>query len=207
MKVIIVFSGMCLVLLLSGCVSGAIVGSGKRHDYLSKDSTTMELVEKRLGTPTWSRYYPNQVKIRNSDEYRAYIKDSDGDTPFIWGTEETAEERFISYCAVYTRTGPYEEALRGQGYGMVGGMTLGVGDVICLPFAISERIELSNNIFSLTMWFDENHQYVGVFEGDINDVNSDFYSGKSPEDTVTHVERDSLKPVKQTEEEKFWLNQ
>lgn len=196
---------LSFVLLFSGCVSAAIVGSGKQHEYLRKDSTTMERVEARLGTPAWSRYYPNQVRIRESDEYLEYAKKSGGHGPFIWGTEEMAEDRWVSYCAVYTRTGPYEEVLRGQGYGMVGGMTLGVGDIVCLPFAITERIELSKNNFSLTMWFDENRQYVAVFEGDINNVASDFYSGDPPAEAQPNSIEDSQSPPIQSEVDSFWV--
>lgn len=55
---------------------------------------------------------------------------------------------------------------------MVGGMTLGVGDVLLLPIAIGERSLLSKQKFSLTFWYNQDRKVQGFYRGDIRDPTS-----------------------------------
>jgi len=62
---------------------------------------------------------------------------------------------------------------------MIGAMTLGIGDIICLPSAITQRYEMSEKYYSITFWYDENGCFVGKYEGDIREHDySSWYNGR-----------------------------
>lgn len=171
----------CLALVMasvviSGC-SSIIISTGKPFEYLQSHSTTMQRVEKRLGTPSWSTNYPAPLRIRDTPEFVSNSASQKYHRPFVWGVNDSAEKKIVKYCAVYTRRGPYWEDLRGQAYGMAAGMTLGISEICYLPLSIVERMELSQRYFSLTFWYDQDRRYVGSYEGDINNPKSDWFSG------------------------------
>ena len=149
-------------------MSAAIVGSGKQYEKLLRKSATLEEIEAELGTSTWKRAYTPSLPIRQTPEYLTLAKRMAPSEPFVWGTTNTADAEFTALCAIFTRKGPYTDIERGQVYGMISGMTLFVGDIICLPFAIKERLQMNQEYYSLTFWFDDNNRYVGYYYGDIN---------------------------------------
>ena len=52
---------------------------------------------------------------------------------------------------------------------MIGTLTFGVGDVLFLPYAVKERIEMSNCLYSLTFWYDDHGRFVGYYDGSLLD--------------------------------------
>lgn len=160
---------------LTGCVSATIVGSGKRYEHLLKKKTTMHDVRESLGDPEWSRQYVPSIPISETEEYKSYLNNTKNHyPPFIWGEKEQANHGDTALCEVYTRKGPYEDVLRGQGHGMVGAMTLGVGDVLLIPSAINEKGEMNKKYYSLTFWYDTSGHYVGYYYGDIRSAHRQF---------------------------------
>lgn len=164
--------------LFSGCVSATIVGYGKRYESLLEPSTSVDDVRNELGDASWSKEYHPALAICNTPEFIEHAKNITPFDPFIWDGNEVSKERLASYCEVYTREGPFYNMERGQAYGMIGALTLGLGDILLLPSAIIKRYELSNKKFSLTFWYDENKKFIGYFQGDINSQNDDRFPTK-----------------------------
>ena len=58
---------------------------------------------------------------------------------------------------------------RGQGYGMVSGMTLGIGDVVILPTGIQNRTAMSKQKSSITFWYGQDKKVQDCYTGDVLD--------------------------------------
>lgn len=155
----------------SGCISGTIVGAGKRYEHLEAADTSAEQVRRELGSPSYRRFYGHPTPLNSTPEYKSFVK-STGASPFVWGNGAFQKAPPVVSCEVYTRRGPFADMSRGQAYGMVGGMTLGVGDVLLLPIAIGERSLLSKQKFSLTFWYNQDRKVQGFYRGDIRDPTS-----------------------------------
>jgi hypothetical protein len=155
---------------VAGCVSGTIVGNGKSYEHLLNKRKTIDAVRKSLGDPVWATSYPVPTPIEDTPEYALYVKKHERNSkPFIWNGDDSRKEDKASFCEIYKRKGPYADMSRGQGYAMVGGMTLGIGDVVSLPSAIKERSEMNKKEYSLTFWYDQQRRFVGYYYGDIRD--------------------------------------
>ena len=153
----------------SGCISGAILAGGTRHSYLNQPKTTVERVRKSLGEPCWSAVYSPMLEIRSTPEYQACAA-SQGQPPFIWGVEDTAERELTARCEVYRVKGPLADVLRAEHYGMALGCTFLLAEVLdpfLIPQAIRWRRERANDDSYLTYWFDEDDHYVACFRDDI----------------------------------------
>lgn len=151
-----------LTFLMCGCMSATIVGTGKRYEGLTSHSTTVDQVRKSLGKPSWSQVYAPPIPINTSSD----------------------QGPKAALCEVYTRRGPYAEPIRGEAYAMIGALTLGIGDIISIPFAIRDRTELNKRNYSLTFWFDDSGFVVSCFRGDftIQPPAEDIW-GKEPQAT------------------------
>ena len=162
---------------LSGCMSAVIVSVGKPQEYLQSRSTTPARAQWHLGAPAYSQRYSPPVQIRNTPEFR--YNAAHGGFPFAWGIHECADGAVTALCEVYTRRGPYVDMLRGEVYGLIAGLTFGIGDIVCLPYAIRERWQLSRRYFSITFWYDEQGRYIACSEGDITNPASNFELGEA----------------------------
>lgn len=173
-----------LALVLSGCVSSAIIQSGKSHTHLYKPKVTMAKVHRSIGEPVYSKHYDQPTPIEETDEYKAF--ETAHKDIFIWGGDkrETDIEMkgfpktktvIASYCEVFVNHGPFEELIRGEVYGMAAGLTLGLSEFYFVPVAIKERWELSKLDFYKTFWFDETKKFLAVFNGDIRDLKKKYY--------------------------------
>jgi len=174
----ILFIPFILLPFLGGCISATIASSGKRYKYLVKPKTSIEKTRKKLGDPIWKKTYPESVPINKTPEYMNNTNESDSHKPFIWGGKEMGEEKAASYCEVYTKKGPFYELERGQMYGMISGLTLGIGDILFIPHAIKHRRALSRLYYSVTFWFDENKKFVAMYNGDIRIPNYPHHEGQ-----------------------------
>ena len=67
---------------------------------------------------------------------------------------------------------------------MIVGMTLGIGEIICLPMAICERYEMSKRYYSLTFWYDANGIFTGYYEGDIRDMDDSWLNWSNGRETM-----------------------
>lgn len=168
--------GTLLCCFLFGCVSGTIVGTGKPHRHLYKSKITKKDVHRSFGKPIFSQTYDQPTPIIQTPEIQQLERM--GKHVSVWGgnkNERAIEEKNlpktieipVSSYDVFERKGPFADMIRGEAYGMISGLTLGVGDVIGIPFAIKERAALSKNKFHKTIWFDESNHFVAVFNGDI----------------------------------------
>lgn len=169
-------TGILLCCFLFGCVSAAIVGTGKPHTHLYKSKITKEAVHRSFGKPIYSQTFDQPTPIIQTPEIQRLEKM--GKHVYVWGGDKheraieegnlpKTEETPVSSYEVFERTGPFADMIRGEAYGMVSGLTLGLGEVINIPMAIKERIALSKNKFHKTIWFDETNHFVAVFDGDI----------------------------------------
>ena len=158
-----------------------IVQSGKKHEHLLKNSTTKIIVRNDLGTPIWSRKYNPEISIDNSEEFLLY-KHNKNMRPFIhgvlddsWGKKSDAIKKKVTHVEVYAHKGPLYNMERGQGYGMIHGMTFGIGGIFLLPMAIKKHYEMARETNYLTFWFDKNGHYVAVFTGNIKSQIENYY--------------------------------
>lgn len=165
-------ASLCVICLtLCGCMSAVVVSSGKRYEHLAKPSTSVTKVRKSLGNPLWRESYFPPIPINKTGVFLAYTVTNAPFEPFVWDGMDVGETKtnVAVLCEIYTRQGPYADMERGQAYGMIGAMTLGVGDVLCLPFAIYQRHQMGKRYYSLTFWYNEKGTFVGLYEGDIRD--------------------------------------
>ena len=153
----------------TGCLSAMIVGSGKMYSHLISSDTTVNDVRSSLGMPAWSEVYDPPLPIDKTPQYLERASYMDPWSPFVWDGHEEGSDNLAARCEIYTREGPYADMERGQAYGMIGALTFGVGDVLFLPYAVKERIEMSNCLYSLTFWYDEDGRFVGYYEGSLLD--------------------------------------
>ena len=77
-------------LLIVGCVSGTIVGSGESYEHLVSKKKTIEDVRRSLGEPAWATSYPEPTPIEATREYALYVKKNEHNSkPFIWNGDDS----------------------------------------------------------------------------------------------------------------------
>jgi hypothetical protein len=159
-----------VVLATTGMIPSWVAASGKKYSHLVNRSTTVDVVRAELGVPAWKGLYQPEVEIRRTAEYVAY-KEQNGLEPYVRGpcagSGEFGADCRTASVEVYEIKGRLHDLARGQGYGMVHGMTFGIAGVFFLPSAIMDRIESADRTSYLTFWYDSNKKVVGVFEGNL----------------------------------------
>lgn len=157
--------------VFTGCISGMIAGSGKSYRHLEDTKVGVEEVRKELGAPVYSRAYRPSKRIMDTPEYRARAAEYKGYPPVVISRgagdgSSYGEERVVSSCEVYRPKGWYSEEDT-QAYGMIGGMTLGVGDVAMIPTVLANKASSMKEGIAVTFWYDANGRYVATYKGDI----------------------------------------
>jgi hypothetical protein len=158
-------------ILLSGCISATIAGSGKSLSHLEDPKVSVGQVRQELGGSIYSRTYRPASRIKDTPEYRARDAEYPDSSPVIFAEDPSSrfsygEDRVVSLCEVYQAKGWYAERDT-QAYGMLGAMTLGVGDIAMIPSTLERKNHFMKNGFPVTFWYDKNGMYVATYHGDI----------------------------------------
>lgn len=156
------------------------MSSGKSYKHLARSSSTVEKVHKHLGKLVWRSSYNPSILIRQTAEFQEYK--NLGRAPYISGKScggggRTDENEQTALCEVYRSRGPFAGADLGQAEGMVGALTLGIGDVLMIPSAIKKRRKMGEEYYFITFWYDQHGNYVAHFRGDIRDGSSSRWGG------------------------------
>ena len=164
--------GSICVLSMSGCVSALIAGSGKSYSHLEDPKVKVAQVRKELGDPIFSRRYHPPKRINETDIYRDRAAEYPGFRPVVIAENPGSgfsygEKYFTALCEVYNPHGWYAES-ETQAYGMVGAMTLGIGDVAMVPGVLSRKGRSVREGVLVTFWYDAKGNYVATYDGDIS---------------------------------------
>jgi len=162
------------VLTTTGCVSGIIAGSGKSYSHLEDPKVKVTQVRKELGDPIFSRSYRPPKRISETEIYRDRAAEYP-DFPPVVITENRSprlsyremRNQYTALCEVYNPHGWYAER-ETQAYGMVGAMTLGIGDVAMMPGVLARKGRSMQDGVFVTFWYDSNGNYVATYSGDIS---------------------------------------
>ncbi len=147
-----------------------LVTSGKKYRNLLKKKTTKTLVQKQLGIPFWRVEYKTPIPIVNTDEYKGAKQRNGGYDPSVWGINDNRDnvgQIVVGSCEIYRNIGPYSEINRGDAYGMIVALTLGMGGPIALWMAIPDWLQLQKKEVFLTFWFDKDNKIVAYHNGNI----------------------------------------
>jgi len=160
---------------LSGCITETIARSGKSFDHLQDPKIKVDQVRKELGNPVFSRKYSPAKRIRETEECRhgnrEYFDFSPVKSARNGGSDDSSKDgfnRYTSLCEVYHPHGWFSEGDT-QYYGMISAMTLGIGDLVMIPSALSYKRNAMRKGRCLTMFYDANGHYVATYYGDISD--------------------------------------
>jgi hypothetical protein len=159
---------------VSGCVSGLIAASGKSYSHLEDPKVKVAQIRKELGDPIFSRSYSPPTRISETEIYRDRAAEYP-DFPPVVITENRSprlsyremRNQYTALCEVYNPHGWYAER-ETQAYGMVGAMTLGIGDVAMIPGVLSRKGQSVQEGVFVTFWYDAKGNYVATYSGDIS---------------------------------------
>lgn len=166
----VIVSLIALVFVGSGPLGIILASGGRKYRDLLQSRTTKAEIRRRLGEPIFKVTYEKPFKLKDSPQIIQATKANMGDSPFVWGTEETylnIDDTLVQSCEIYENEGPYAEPNRAEGYGMIYAMTLSLGGPIVIWEAMHEWIYLRYKKFNLTFWYDVNDHYVGYFQGNV----------------------------------------
>lgn len=122
------FVFLTCLLVQTGCVSGFIVGTGKRYKQLTRENTHYTRVRRSLGEPAWAESFEPPIPIRETPPYLSSASQSDF-SPWIWPGRSDRRDHPAGRMEVYIRKGPFSDPTRGQGAVMASGMTFGLMDL------------------------------------------------------------------------------
>lgn len=159
-------------LSLVGCLSGSIAASGRSFSHLEDPEVRVDQVRKELGGAVFSRQYRPPLKIEDTPEYRARASEYKGFSPVVIARKSGSgftygEEKLTALCEVYYPKGWNAEP-ETQAYGMIGAMTLGVGDIAMVPYVLSNKAKSLKDGDPVTFWFDGEGKYVATSNADIS---------------------------------------
>ncbi|MBN4074032.1 hypothetical protein JYT61_00565 [bacterium AH-315-E10] len=163
MKVLLIIVLTSLICLFAcSCLSAPVIAHGLEFKSLAHESTRMVDTHRELSVPVWSITYPEPIRLSDTSIYKACRE-----KPILIGISKTVENKFISYCEVYSRIGPMMDIERANSCILYGVLTLGLSEFIMVPHAIKERFRLRDDRFCVTFWYDKNRRFVAYTYGDV----------------------------------------
>jgi len=164
------------VLYVTGCISATIAASGKSYFHLEDPKVNVAQVRKELGEPIFSRNYRPPKRISETEIYRERLVEYPDFPPVVFTDKRSAmlsyremRNQYTSLCEVYNPHGWYAER-ETQAYGMIGAMSLGIGDVAMIPSTLSNKANSKQKGIFVTFWYDRSGNYVATYHGDISAV-------------------------------------